>query len=161
MRICTRCNVPKEDALFKKDKRLANGLSNHCKACHNKEARLFRERNPERTKAYWRQRRINHIEKVKEYHKRYTLKQLFGISLEVYRQKIESQENRCKICGRSEWIVDHRTNIPYNLSVDHNHASGTVRDLLCRRCNTVFGAIEENPGIAAALLEYSKRWEGK
>ena len=43
------------------------------------------------------------------------------------------------------------------LDVDHDHATGAVRGLLCRNCNTGIGALRESPQIFAEVLEYLKR----
>ena len=161
MRVCIRCGESKDEQHFKKDLRRLGGLTNHCKTCHNKDARIAREKDPEKFREYSRQRRLNNLEKSKEYHKKYILRTLFGISLESFREKLKEQDNLCAICGNPEWLLDHRNGKPYLLSVDHNHTTKTVRDLLCRRCNTVFGTIEESPDLAAALLDYALRWEGK
>lgn len=44
----------------------------------------------------------------------------------------ERQDGRCAVCKKS---------FP-RLDVDHDHATGLVRGLLCRRCNLAVGFIE-------------------
>jgi hypothetical protein len=50
-----------------------------------------------------------------------------GISDTDYAALLEAQEGGCAICGNSP-----KTR---RLSVDHDHATGRVRGLLCHRCN--------------------------
>jgi hypothetical protein len=40
------------------------------------------------------------------------------------------------------------------LSVDHNHKTGRVRGLLCKRCNVAIGMLDDNPKLLARALEY-------
>lgn len=43
------------------------------------------------------------------------------------------------------------------LHVDHDHETGIVRGLLCFRCNSALGLIEEDPTRLAALARYLER----
>jgi hypothetical protein len=54
---------------------------------------------------------------------------------------------RCEIC-RSPDVE------PSQLFIDHNHATGDVRGLLCPRCNTGLGLLQDNPSIVADALTY-------
>lgn len=161
MSFCSKCKIDKSDADFKKDKRRPNGLASYCKACHNLASRISRLKDPERIRAYYARRRKNNKACITEYMKRYRLKSLFGLSLEEFQAKLLRQQGLCRICSQPESIVDPRSGDLYDLSVDHNHMTKTVRDLLCRRCNRVFGNIGESPELAQSLLDYALRWAGK
>ena len=52
---------------------------------------------------------------------------LYGITLAQYASMLKRQGGRCAICGRPP---KRR-----NLDVDHDHATGRVRGLLCFNCN--------------------------
>jgi hypothetical protein len=56
------------------------------------------------------------------------LQQNFGIDLEIYNQMLESQNSVCAICGGEEKPCS-------GLAVDHDHATGKIRALLCSHCN--------------------------
>jgi hypothetical protein len=52
-----------------------------------------------------------------------------GISDERYAEMLEDQDGHCALCPG---VPGTR-----RLHVDHNHATGEVRGLLCHRCNRV------------------------
>jgi hypothetical protein len=40
------------------------------------------------------------------------------------------------------------------ICVDHCHKTGKIRSLLCRRCNTILGLVEENSNLLDLLKQY-------
>ena len=58
-----------------------------------------------------------------------------GVTAEQYAVMLQSQNGACICCGGTN---------PNNrkLSVDHNHTTDQVRDLLCNRCNMAIGFLE-------------------
>jgi hypothetical protein len=56
-----------------------------------------------------------------------------NISHEIYERIIEEQNGLCKICGENK-----------KLEIDHDHKTGTVRGLLCRKCNMIVGIVEKD-----------------
>jgi hypothetical protein len=75
-----------------------------------------------------------------------SLKRLYGISVEEYDRLFAEQDGRCAICSR--------TNPSGSLDVDHNHKTGAIRGLLCRRCNLLGGVIETNPELVEKIKGY-------
>jgi hypothetical protein len=59
-----------------------------------------------------------------------------GLSTEDYQKLLTRQDGRCAICRR-------RCGRGRRLAVDHDHATGRVRGLLCFRCNTSLARYEE------------------
>jgi predicted nucleic acid-binding Zn ribbon protein len=57
-----------------------------------------------------------------------------------------AQQERCAIC-RGDWGVK-------GPQVDHDHASGAVRGILCTNCNTSLGGFADNPAILRAAADY-------
>lgn len=62
----------------------------------------------------------------------YRLKAVYGITVEEYEAIKAAQGGVCYICRRA----NGRT---VRLSVDHDHATGLIRGLLCKACNTFLG----------------------
>ncbi|MGE0576133.1 MAG: endonuclease VII domain-containing protein [Reyranella sp.] len=60
-----------------------------------------------------------------------------------------AQEGRCKICRRpaeeGQWKV---------LRVDHDHATGKIRGLLCHHCNVALGHFGDSPELLERAAEY-------
>lgn len=86
--------------------------------------------------------------KVKVIQRRAVLKRVYGITDAEYDAMLESQGGRCAICCRSRR--------GRRLAVDHCHATGAVRGLLCSSCNQTLGKMGDDPErlrAAAAYLE--------
>ena len=105
--------------------------------------REWRKRNPEKARAI--QNRANTSPKGIERRRRYReenrerirmkeRKRMYGITAEEYNGLLSAQEGVCAICQRPS--ADGRS-----LHVDHDHASGHVRGLLCDKCNAGLGLL--------------------
>lgn len=86
--------------------------------------------------------------------KRSDLKKRFGISLERYNEMKEAQKHVCAICGNPETAIDHRTKKLRDLAVDHCHITGEIRGLLCTRCNTAIGLLQDDVDLLAKAISY-------
>ena len=69
----------------------------------------------------------------------------YGITLEQYEAMLAAQNGCCAICRTSP--TEKR-----QLHVDHCHATGRVRALLCSPCNTQLGSFEKLRDQATAYL---------
>lgn len=69
----------------------------------------------------------------------------FNLTKEQYASLIDRQNGCCAICD---------SKVP--LAVDHCHATGKIRGLLCRSCNTALGMLKENPYIFERAADYVK-----
>jgi phage regulator Rha-like protein len=64
---------------------------------------------------------------------------------------LEHQEGVCAICGKPETVKSRKGEV-LALAIDHDHATGKVRGLLCFRCNTTLGTYERNVTSFQAYL---------
>lgn len=90
-----------------------------------------------------------HRQKVgKEACKCQQLRRAYGISFNEYQRQLEAQKGVCAICGEPEPTKGR------SLAVDHCHATGAVRGLLCRPCNTSLGQMRDRPNLLRAAASY-------
>lgn len=169
---CSKCGIVKDKSNFYKDKRVASGLWAKCIACHKVWEHAYRAANPDkirllRRRAYQKFReqrkadakiyRAKYPDRVKAVNRNKRFKYLYGISLTEYNQMFDSQSGLCAICGKPESRLTV-SGKPFNLSVDHNHQTGKIRQLLCYSCNSVIGYIKEDLKTAQALFNYLNKW---
>lgn len=74
-------------------------------------------------------------------------KRLYGIGTAAFEQLLESQGGKCACCGTSSPAVS-------GWHVDHCHASGEVRGILCFHCNTGIGHFRDDPARLRAAADY-------
>jgi len=122
----------------------------------------YRARNPDKTaaqlrRAYWKDPEKARLRNQKRYAKRNkekvlyaarksNLKLRYGLTPAEYATMHAAQNGVCAICGG--------TNARYKLSVDHNHTTGQLRELLCGRCNVALGNFRDDPLILHKALKY-------
>ena len=76
------------------------------------------------------------------------LKNQYNISEEQYNNLFVSQNESCAICYK------HQSQLNQKLSVDHCHATGKVRGLLCKHCNHALGKFEDNIQTLQSAIKY-------
>ncbi len=76
-----------------------------------------------------------------------TRKRKYGITQEEFEARIDAQKGLCAICFKP-MVVPH---------IDHNHATGKNRDLLCKNCNTALGLFCESVDILSGAIKYLQR----
>jgi len=99
-----------------------------------KKAREYKLKNPNQYKKYLER---YGYEKFSNMQRKSYLKRLYNISLEEYEKKLKEQNYCCAICNR------HESKFKRKLSVDHDHKTGKVRDLLCAGCNVDVSVVED------------------
>lgn len=77
------------------------------------------------------------------------LRSTYGITHDEYLQQLEAQDNKCAICQSTEAGGRHNT-----FAVDHDHATGAVRGLLCSNCNLGIGYLQDDVTRLAAAITY-------
>lgn len=77
----------------------------------------------------------------------------FGLSPADYHRMLAEQNGVCAICGADT----PRNRSKTRFSIDHDHATGEVRGLLCGPCNTGIGHLQDNPVVLQAAIDYLMR----
>jgi len=87
------------------------------------------------------------------------LKRTYAMSANEYDAQLAFQNYVCAAC-QSENPVGRDGVTRENLSVDHNHATGENRALLCQRCNKILGLAKDHPEVLLFLVEYLRQHGG-
>lgn len=89
------------------------------------------------------------------------LKRAYGITPEQYDAMLTAQGGVCSVCGSAP---DHTRNSGEAgrkktvLCVDHDHATGKVRGLLCSDCNRALGLMDDKLNWIQKLGEYISKY---
>ena len=119
---CTRCHKVKriEEFPIHNKNDLSRWRETRCRPCMNEHFRECYHRSGGREKNYnkiisdqWRRQGMKYKGQV--------------FTREVFDKLLEYQDHKCAICQVSDWFN--------SLEVDHYHATGEVRGLLCGGCN--------------------------
>jgi len=81
----------------------------------------------------------------------------FNITTEDYKEMLRQQNNVCAICGEPE--TRKYNGIVIKLAVDHCHATGKVRGLLCSTCNIALGRFQDSTDLLTKAVNYLKQHE--
>lgn len=72
------------------------------------------------------------------------VKAKYGVTVELWTAMLIAQSGRCDICGDPM----------ISPAVDHDHATGEVRSLLCSPCNTGLGHLGDDVVRLQAAIDY-------
>jgi hypothetical protein len=89
---------------------------------------------------------------TKEYDLELHMKRNYGLNFAEYDAMLESQKGLCAICSSPP--PDHHKK---RLNIDHCHASGRVRGLLCDACNRGIGLLKDSPDLMLKAISYLAR----
>lgn len=123
---CNRCQARKPRSDFYEHPTMADGYGNTCKSC-------ISARNKERTG-------------TGKPHA-YAIQRTFGVTPEQYAEMLRMQGKVCFICGGVNANGKR-------LAIDHDHATDSIRKLLCSQCNVGLGSFRDNPELLRKAAEY-------
>lgn len=87
---------------------------------------------------------------TKEYDLELHMKRTYGMSFKDYEEMLFAQDGKCAICKAEPPKDQHKT----RLNIDHCHASGKVRGLLCDCCNRALGLMRDNTELLQKAIQY-------
>lgn len=120
-----------------------------CVTCGRERCRKHYQANTERRKETGAEYRKNNPGSWRRAH----LKRAYRMTLEEFNKLFQRQGNRCAICysethGGRGWHVDHC------------HASGKIRGILCHPCNSTLGYAKEDVARLKACASYLRKHSG-
>lgn len=138
MKTCTVCKQTKPQSDFYRRSARPGGDS-RCKRCRDITGK------PHRVKYY-----KEHRDAVIGQARAASLVKKYGITEEQFLQLLEDQNGECAICGTPNGLVTRKA----KLAIDHNHATGEIRGLLCMSCNTALGNLQDSPELLMKAHAY-------
>ncbi|WP_208115423.1 endonuclease VII domain-containing protein [Nocardia ignorata] len=128
--VCVACSTAKPLSDFGKGRLNRRGVKYHCKTCRAEE---------------W-----NRLPKLR---KRRVYK--YGLTVDDYERMWKAQDGKCAICRLPQKRYSDGRLI--DLAIDHCHATGQVRGLLCSGCNRAIGLVDDDPAILEAAAAYLRQ----
>lgn len=107
-----------------------------------------------KTEEFKEKRRVFN-KKRKEQNRELYYKKRYGITLLEYNTLLTNQDYKCAICKMSETNLKHGRNTYF--AVDHCHTTGKVRGLLCYKCNSVLGFVNDSTECLANAIKYLEK----
>lgn len=129
MKVCKKCGVEKPLEQF-------SALAIYCRPCVKARNAAWRAANP----SYYAKRTV-------EFFRGAQLKYKYGLSVQEWNDMLIAQGGLCAIC--SDVLVQGKST-----HVDHNHADGRVRSLLCWHCNRGLGGFKDSVAILNRAVKY-------
>jgi hypothetical protein len=132
MAVCTDCKEekPVDDFYLKPDGKPIS----YCKPCSNARCVKYEREHPER------RLRRSAIE--------------LGLNPDEIIDHYAKHNGLCDICNCPPTERDHRGASMRRLCIDHDHATGKFRGLLCSKCNLSIAYMNDNPKWLRAAAEY-------
>lgn len=148
IKVCTACGEEKQLSAFDRNLTREDGRMADCKVCRKarirsypaqREASTFGPESEILKPLTSQERRLIRSRRAK-----------YGITLSQFDAMVTMQHGACAICGE---VVPAST-VKNNWHVDHDHATGKVRGLLCQDCNLGLGRFKDNPAALQSAIYY-------
>lgn len=134
---CSECKKFKPYIEFNKLSNTWNGLQRRCKDCSSLVINDHNSKNKNKRKEVLLKSR---------------LKRKYKTTIDEFKKMYYTQNNTCSICKLVfDDIYDSR------VCVDHDHRTGKIRGLLCNKCNSAIGFLNEDVETLNRAIEYLKR----
>lgn len=180
MKTCTQCGIKRDDSEFYLKRKGDFERRSSCRFCVIRYSENYQktDRGKEAAKKYrnsikYKKTELKYRKSEKNKKRMFVynhsdagknslFKSKFGITLDDYKRMQKEQKGLCAICGNPETIPNpHDKNKVCLLVVDHDHNTGKVRQLLCRRCNSAISYFTENIKYLANAISYLEKHKNK
>lgn len=142
MKTCMKCGAQKPRSDFHKHSLAADGLKTWCKPCALAYTKQWNIDNPAKRAAWVAQRKANPaLYRAANWRNQ-------GIDVGQATKALQAHSGFCDLCGAGS------PGTKKGWAVDHCHATGNVRGILCFGCNTGLGGFKDNPVILRKAAEY-------
>jgi len=128
-------------------------LVRYCKPCKNKNYRVWYSSNRLESRRKRRLYERRNPEQITKWRRKAMLKFQYGLSISEFDSLLKTQRMRCEIC-KKKTSGNKRSK---HLHVDHNHKTGEIRGLLCSKCNTAIGLLNEDFKTLERATTYLRR----
>jgi hypothetical protein len=128
-KVCRRCGEAKALYQYRTHRHMADGKHSWCNSCVRVGQREWRKNNPE--KALSKSRRA-------------TAKFQGIICADIEQWYVEQLERQQSICAMPDCDRMENMNRGGRFFIDHDHATGRPRALLCHQCNIALGHYEND-----------------
>lgn len=138
---CKICGVTRTDSNWRRGygKQLGKLVGNTCKACYSASRKEYRKEYQPK----WSKNNLEH-------RRHYSRKLLYGIDKHAFDLMLSKQNHACAICSFAFNDKEQRAR-PH---VDHDHATGKVRGLLCVKCNLMLGYAQDSQQTLNKAIKY-------
>ncbi len=175
MKFCTKCDIRKTLDKFPKAHKMRDKHSSWCKDCINAHKREEYAANRQAILLAAKETRKNNAAHIKHRERQYRLAtpdrqkgallqkywpgSTWQQALDNFKRLQEQQKGLCAICDKPETRPSKKGSdkLVRDLCVDHCHASGHVRGLLCDNCNTLIARAHDSYIICISAAGYLKR----
>lgn len=102
--------------------------------------------------SYHREWRAKNLDKSRTYSRKSNLKKKYNLTLEAAAALEAKYGYACAICkGKPSGRKRH-------LDIDHCHTTGTIRGVLCAKCNKLLGLANDSIERLTQVINYLKRF---
>lgn len=165
MKICIGCKQVKSPEEFHTNNSKKSKKEARCKPCvsiltraryaadpgkYKAQRKKYRDADPEKIKAQKKASQIRNPETGRARSRRH----LYGLTSNHFQALLLKQKNSCVICG---FVFSSDAGRSKAASVDHDHATGRIRGLLCAACNHGLGKFKDSSTILRAAADYLEK----
>lgn len=139
---CKSCGEEKPIIKFARSPNSHIGFSRKCLVCVSNDAK-----------------RPDAKTRRKDYQRMVVVERQYGLPYGQYQQMLKQQGNVCAICKKPE--TRRIKGKVVSLCVDHDHKTGAVRGLICRKCNGAIGMLGDDEILVREALRYLMKYRRK